>query len=283
MKDALSTTMSDNTGWSSELATTWRYYTPPSRPSFHDLAGIQRLVRSLRHEQQRREINLLILGSTSEYRELAFRERLNSTVVDVSAGYHESISTELVHVPRQERVVHQLWQELDLPREAFDLALGDLVVGNLQPSQLDSFLERLHGCMRPGGLFVTKSFIELGAHPPRRVEDWNTILNQVEVGDLFTEIAYDITVMLCDPHTRKVTFSEMYAYIVAGVASGRMPVELLDRVAELGWHDTMKIDFRVYSEAEWESAYSPYFEEVERIAEHKSPLERTPLFVLRKK
>lgn len=269
-------------GWTSELADTWRWYTPPSRPSSFDLRTCSKYLTNWRREFPGRRPHILILGSTSEFRDWAFREGAMATIVDKSRQYYERASDQVVHRNPLESVKFLAWEELD-DVECYDFAVGDLVIGNIQPGYVPSFLARLRTALRERGYFLTKSFFRLIDTDPCGPEQFVELLADPRVGDPFTALAYDLTLTIADPETGVVEFADMYRLVENLVASGHLPGFALERLSQLGWSSSMKISFLVYDERDWLKMASEQFTLVERaIPPEGGPLAKFPMYVFQK-
>ncbi len=74
--------------WGKELAQIWTNYLPPYRVSWSELGIYSKYLRLLQHQFNEQSLKLLILGSTSEFREWGHEEHLNVTVIDYSNDYN---------------------------------------------------------------------------------------------------------------------------------------------------------------------------------------------------
>ncbi|MBI3274336.1 MAG: hypothetical protein HYZ69_04290, partial [Candidatus Colwellbacteria bacterium] len=70
----------DKKTWTKTIADTWNLWTPPDRPSQGELAEYEAALRAI--IKTKKNPQLLVLGSTSEFRDLAARYKVECTVVE---------------------------------------------------------------------------------------------------------------------------------------------------------------------------------------------------------
>lgn len=146
--------------WSQRTAQLWKKFTPPSRPSMGELRWYKKMIGdSLCKPFEKQEI--LILGSTTEFRKMFFDLGAHVTVCDRSKEYYLEISTESAlkenpKIQMSESRVHCFWHEMTFQNE-FDVIIGDLAVGNVHPDHLEVFIQKVINALKPGGIFCGKS------------------------------------------------------------------------------------------------------------------------------
>lgn len=240
------------TEWGGTLAGLWTNYRPPCRPSIAELAVCSRTINELRASKPGDRLKLLVLGSTTEFRDLAFDEGLDVTVIDYSAAYHEKIRWELRHKNANERVIYQRWQDMTFQNE-FDLIVGDLVVGNLRKHELPGFLNNVARALTKDGLFLTKSFFWRDDHTPRSLIDiFHRYDEQGRPPPMFPRLIYDIALACADPETRILKFRKMYDSLAELHQLGIIDDATYQPFTELGWQDNMKFEFYIPLVSEWE-------------------------------
>lgn len=82
--------------WNSTLALLWTRTVGPSRPTVSELAIYTKYAHKLLNNSKNR-LKILILGSTPEFRDWAFEENMETTIIDYSADYNKTISREIRH------------------------------------------------------------------------------------------------------------------------------------------------------------------------------------------
>jgi SAM-dependent methyltransferase len=236
--------------WPPALVDFWRNYVPPCRPSRFDLDLGSSFLEEVRARNDRKP-EVLILGSTNEFRDWAFEERCRVTVVDNSQQFHDRISQDRRHPSGSETFILRDWLDLTF-QDRFDLVLGDLVVGNIWSPELPKFLSVIYNSLAPGGCFQTKSFFyNKESSTPVFADLVKDFSRKNGSRDPFPYFAYALTVHCRDPESGILDFSDMYDAISAEVINGRLPDWVLERYKELGWGDGSKIFFEVIDLQQW--------------------------------
>lgn len=271
--------------WRAALRRYWRAYVPPCRPSRFDLDVCSAVVAQVRRWRPHCTPNVLILGSTNEFRDWAFEEHCSVTVVDNSRQFHVAISDDRRYKRSRERLVVQSWETLDLPQR-FDLALGDLVVGNVAPSEVAAVLQNVYRALRPRGTFITKSFFAR-AGIARRGRDVFPLLRRIEelhpLEDPFPHMVYALTLAAVDRHSGMLSFPAMYALLERAFERGYVSARVLRRYRELGWHAGSKIEFYVMPERRWIKTATQVFERVTKRVGPYSWSKNFPVYLLHKR
>jgi len=253
--------------WSSDVATIWRYYVPPCRPSWFDLQVAADVVDEFR-ATHRRNPRLAILGSTTEYRDWAFREQLDSTIIDNSAEYHSAISAEVTHPTDEERVIFADWRWMDL--EGFDLVVGDLVSGQLPVAEISMFLSRIRSMMGHDGVFVTKSFFRRDPQPSFE-ELANLCRSKSDhLGDIFPQIIYALAQYSVGDDSI-LHFERMLGVVDQLRDEQALTAAQHERLHQFGWDTNFKVHFTMPSHDFWQAQVENHFEKWEIRDEPRLP------------
>ncbi len=249
--------------WNKEVAQIWTNYTPPCRPSRQELDICTQLVQKL-SKLRREPLKVLILGSTTEYRDWAYQERCQVKVLDNSQEYHLEISKELTHKNVYEEVEFSSWQDMNFTNE-FDLVVGDLVIGNLNEQEVPGFLKKIYRSLKTGGYFLTKSFFY---DTDRDIISPDVFFKDYEENhsyfDPFPFNAYNLTLYATDRETFTLKFSEMYDIIKLAYRDKIISQKTFFRYNEFGWENSLKGEFYVMPIKLWESHLEEYFSVVKR-------------------
>lgn len=244
--------------WGKELAKIWTNYLPPCRPSWSEMVIYTRYLRKIQSRKCNKKLNLLVLGSTSEFRDWGYEEDLNVTVIDKSTDYHNQIKWELKHKNIHEKFIHQRWQDMMFENE-FDLIVGDLVIGNLAREEMPIFLKNVQNALRKGGFFMTKSFLKKDKCTIRNLY---AIFIEYKKRNLnlhpFPAMIYDIALCCMDHNTGILNFKHMYNEISKLHKSGLIDNDLFDKFNHLGWQKNMKFEFWIPTITEWEKMVNKY-------------------------
>lgn len=144
--------------WNKEFASLWTKTVGPSRPSVSELSIYTQVAHELQ-DKLKRKLDILILGSTTEFRDWAYEENFNITVIDANHEYYKEISKYLKHkdIMKIEKVVVCKWEDMDFENE-YDIIIGDSSIGNIPKDKLEIFVKRVKKALRNYGLFLGKSY-----------------------------------------------------------------------------------------------------------------------------
>lgn len=260
----------------------WQWYVPPCRPSRFELELCTQQIDAIRRGTNGRRARVLVLGSTTEYRDWGFEEGCSVVVADNSVGYHEAISEARRYKAADEELVITSWNGLDFKNE-FDLVVGDLVVGNIDPSEIPVFLSKIHTALNVDGQFLTKSFFLSKDTPSRNIDDCFAEYNREYRGyDAFSIIAYELAAHCVDRATLVLEFDKMYDVVKDAVQSGKLPPDVLPRYEKLGWHKGSKIEFNMISFDVWESLLQTEFKDFETFLGPYPWSKNFPIYVAKK-
>ncbi|MFH1231980.1 MAG: hypothetical protein V1709_10845 [Planctomycetota bacterium] len=246
--------------WKKELARIWTNYLPPCRPSCSELVICTKYLRKIQSVTRNRQLNLLILGSTSEFRDWGHEENLNVTVIDYSEEYHQQIKWELRYKYIQEMFVNQRWQDMFFENE-FDIILGDLVVGNLKENELPRFLINVEKALVKDGFFITKSFFRKNDYTPKSLEEIFAEYKRSESKfHPFPSLIYDIAISCMNIKTGILSFNYMNNKIYKLYKSGVINKGLWEKFNCLGWEKNMKFGFFIPIITQWETMVNKYLQ-----------------------
>lgn len=228
-------------GWGGELAEIWTNNVPPSRPSCSELCVYTTFLRKLQ-KKTTRQLKLLVLGSTPEFRDWGYEENLCVSVVDKSEEYYKHISRELRHKNTKESVFFSTWEAMQLP-ESYDIILGDLAIGNIDPRKFDTFLRNIRDSLSDDGIFMGKSFIwtdkETVKSPKQIIDEYS---NFIQIHP-YTFINHQLGLFCLDKLRFSIDFRRMFLELENLVSHGDMSHELFSYFKNVGWNTEMKFEF----------------------------------------
>jgi len=143
----------ENTNWVS-AAQMWGNYSSPFRPSLQDLENYALVLNFLENKSR-----VLLFGATPELRDLLMGLDLDFILVDFSTEMLKGMQSFCsVSVEQNEKWIKADWMEIDkfLKNDYFDLALGDLVLRNVEPEKQSMFLEKISNLLTKNGYFITR-------------------------------------------------------------------------------------------------------------------------------
>ena len=195
-------------GWNKNLASIWTNNVAPSRPSNAEMCVYTKYLRELQSQCGQR-IKMLVLGSTPEFRDWGFEQAIDISVVDKSIEYHKCISREIRHKNIKESVYVQNWEEMTFDKQ-FDLIIGDLAIGNVDPDLFHVFLQNVNKSLSKNGFFLGKSLIwdenELIKSPTEIIDDYR-LQNYIHP---YTFINHRLGLYCLDRNTNTLDFSIMF-------------------------------------------------------------------------
>lgn len=248
--------------WDNELALKWTNMVWPSRPSISDLYILKNYADVLRKKYNRR-LKILILGSTPEFRDFAFEENMMSVVVDKNPSYHHVINREIRHKdmlgnPEFERVVFESWEKTTLS-ERFDLIVGDLVVGNIDKKDLDSFLLKISSLLEDDGLFIQKSIYSIPRDKQLSSEEIVELYYKKYLGfHPYSYLTHAISMNVVD-EDNMMRFNKLYDELVRLFSLGILKKEEMDYFNSIGIDKEMGFLFHMIPIDEYEHMVEKYF------------------------
>jgi len=184
--------------WKIGLVHHWKYYLPPARASPSDLEFIKNkiLEKINKYQGDKSKVKLLVLGSTSEYRNLCGEMGITCYCFDFSEYNFEYLGKEVKNIP-EEIFVEGNWLD-DIPKELelekFDIILADNVLNITVREHHQALFETISRLLKEDGLFMPRSFIK---EKGERITPEEVIKKYREEGSkkpLFTWIGWDLYV-----------------------------------------------------------------------------------------
>ncbi len=138
----------------SQFVEAWRRAVFPARPSEKEIVVFDKLMA----EQSGKD--LLILGSTPEFRDLGAKNKLRVTCADINPDMLEGMKQLMTRESCDENLVQCNW--LDLPfTEQFDVAFAEQSINIVPVSDFEPFLLQVKKSLKQGGVFVLKAMIRV--------------------------------------------------------------------------------------------------------------------------
>lgn len=145
--------MSDKPNWQPTKAEYWHNLPAPARPWASEVAWFETYVQE---KKAQGKLDVLILGSTVEFRSMCHAHGMNVHIIDFSeAFYHILTDTQKERMQHTgpETFYEQNWVTMDLEKQ-FDLIFGDWVPGVLHTKDYNQFYERTVVHLKQDGLFL---------------------------------------------------------------------------------------------------------------------------------
>lgn len=152
----------NNAFWHASVSKGWSIQAPPALPSKSEVKILENFIK-LKNLGQ----NLLVLGATPEYRNLAHRLKKQVTLCDISFEMMLEMSN---HLRYPQNAKKEIWLKSDwlsapLQENYFDIILGDFVIANVPCKQQNNFYKNIASFLSKNGYFLTRIY-----YPPYPIQ-----------------------------------------------------------------------------------------------------------------
>ncbi len=267
----------DNYSWNKSLSHKWTNMTWPNRPSNSELSIYSEYVHD--HISKTNGNKLLILGSNVEFRDWAYEEFLDTTLMFNNEEYHLATYRELRHKNAKTDIVLRNWKEIDFENR-YDFIAGDQLIGNLTIQELDNFMKKVAKSLKQNGYFFSKSYFSR-----------NNIKKSIK--DIFSEyykldyqtnpiayLSYDLSLSYLKGYY--LDFKTLLKAINQGYEKGYIKLKEYDVFNNVGF-DEMTFKFLIPSEKEYLEIAKKYFNLVDIKYTNDIGSQDFPLYILQKK
>jgi len=158
----------ENNSASWNYAEIWDKFPVPARPSKEELAYLEKEWRA------RKPRTLLILGSTIEYRSLAKKLGIVPTVMDFKKEHYDTLTHYASESFSNEQFIEADWLSL-ADEKKYDVIVGHRAINVIAHTELETFFQKMHRALKPGGVFYCKGNIRKRSEPDRLdvlIETW---------------------------------------------------------------------------------------------------------------
>ncbi|OGH90678.1 MAG: hypothetical protein A2479_01060 [Candidatus Magasanikbacteria bacterium RIFOXYC2_FULL_39_8] len=153
---------SKNKTWTENIATSWGKWTPPDRPSPGEMRVYEDFLKQIL--SKKKKPNVMVLGSTSEFRDLYAKYKVPCTVVDYRKENYEAMGTLMKRKKYKETLLTEDWRTMN-PKQKFDLILGDYCINVLFKKDQPEFVKNISRILKPDGLCMIKTFVRYDSEP----------------------------------------------------------------------------------------------------------------------
>jgi len=144
-----------------------RYWIPPAKPTKPELIFIKKMVCELK--KKNKNIDILILGSTIEYRDLMIRLGIKATIVDFSQKNYRIMSKSMKYkFQGKEKFVLGDWRQMNLDKQ-FDLILADASLNMLDKKLFKKLIKNINRHLKQDGYFLSKTWIRYSDKKPNLI------------------------------------------------------------------------------------------------------------------
>ncbi|MDO8626565.1 MAG: hypothetical protein Q7K39_03900 [Candidatus Magasanikbacteria bacterium] len=147
--------------WTKHIADSWNMWTPPDRPSPGELAVYEKALQGIL--ARKKNARLLVLGSTSEFRDLAAKYKVPCTVLEYRAENYDILGSLMKRKKYRETLVVGDWRTAKL-KQKVDLIVGDFCFGVVPKADQTKFIKNVSTFLAPGGVCMIKTFVRYDAN-----------------------------------------------------------------------------------------------------------------------
>lgn len=159
--------------WIMDKAKFWHKLPAPCRPWPSEVAWFEKYVLEKRSEGKK---DVLVLGSTVEFRSMLHKNKMNVHVVDFSKDFYNILTkTQFGRLKYRgkEVVYEENWLTMNLGKK-FDLMMGDWVPGVLHTKDYGAFYNKIIAHLKDDGLFIGRECVR----PNNEKINLNSVLNK---------------------------------------------------------------------------------------------------------
>lgn len=136
----------------------WDKFPVPARPTRSELLLIENEMK--KRNIKNPNLNVLILGSTIEYRSLCKKLNIIPTVVDFSKNNFITLSSYAKEKFNYEIFIEKDWLSIN-DQEKYDIILGHRVINVIKHTQLASLISAMYCALKNGGVFFCRGNVRL--------------------------------------------------------------------------------------------------------------------------
>ncbi len=137
-----------------DYADIWDKFPVPARPSREELNYLEKEILA-----KGNNVNVLILGSTIEYRSLVKKLGISATVVDFSRSIYTTLTKYSHESFDHETFVELDWLEVDYV-DAYDVILGHRIFNVIGKGVVQNMFERMYAALKAGGVYYCKGNVQ---------------------------------------------------------------------------------------------------------------------------
>lgn len=142
--------------WIPNKAKSWHKLPSPARPWPSEVKWFEKYALKMKKKEKR---DVLILGSTVEFRSMLHKNKMNVHVVDFSKDFYDILTKtqrKRLRYTGKETFYHQDWLKMKLGKK-FDLIFGDWTPGVLHTKEYNTFFKRTIAHLKDDGLLIIRN------------------------------------------------------------------------------------------------------------------------------
>ena len=265
--------------WDKNLSHTWTNMTWPNRPSVCELSIYTKYLREYQNNHD--NIKCLILGSNVEFRDWAYEENLDVSIMHNNPEYHLATYRELRHKNAPYTLILNDWKEINFFLE-YDLIVGDQLIGNVSRENFEDFIKRVAKSLKKDGLFLSKSYYVSKNY--RKKTDKEIFNDYYKNGNGLNPLAYciyDLSIT-CMDNNNYLNFNRLNTFINNAYKKKLITDETYEYLSSVGL-EQMNFDFFIPFVDDYERTVSKYFDIVDKLYTDDVGGNNFPIYILRKR
>lgn len=159
--------MQKNPNWKRKFAELWlNNWLAPPRPTPQELSFTKQYLKQLK--QQKPDLQVLILGSTSEWRDLLIDLNISPTIVDFNQENYHILAHAMKHkksYPKHEKFICADWTTMKLNKK-FDLIMSEASLNVVPPKDLNKLLKNISFHLNKESVLLHKTWRRFNNHRP---------------------------------------------------------------------------------------------------------------------
>lgn len=265
--------------WGKKRANASIYFVPPSKPSNSELCIYTKYLRRVQNKIKNK-VNLLILGSTAEFRDWAYEQSLDVTIIDYSHVYFLESGKTRRHRNRKEKFIHQKWQDMDF-KNKFDIIVGDLVIFNLKDHELDVFLQNISRALTKNGIFITKSYFNNEKPVPSLETTFRKYYKLHGHYHPFSAVVYDLYMYFLKDGKETINFKIIFSELKSLYSRGIIKKDILNFFNKLQFPE-IEAELYIPTFKTWENKILKYFKRFKKEYGEDIYSKNIPLYIIKK-
>jgi ubiquinone/menaquinone biosynthesis C-methylase UbiE len=193
--------------WKS-IASAWSILTNPSRPSVGDMEIYKKHLQS----KGKTGLNILILGSTPELRDLALSyKEANVVIVDINPEMMLAMTEFMENDSSREVQIRSNWLAAPLCENYFDIILADFTFENMAFENHQAYFDNIRKWLKNDGLYISRIFTFLKKYQPMTIRDIEGYCKEKPVNNELLSLFWAIAVFFTgDMITREIKVADFF-------------------------------------------------------------------------
>ncbi len=132
-----------------EIAEKWKSYNYPVKPSPMEINFFEKELKEIINKKK--NIKVLILGATPEFRDLLAKYKLEVCLIDNNKTSVKAMTSLVKRRNKKEKVVIGDWLKMPFKKDSFDLVFSDSAQDNIKFKDFNGFFNNVYQVLKPEG------------------------------------------------------------------------------------------------------------------------------------